>query len=301
MTVGGAAANAAPDDGAAARRAKETSMRLLGTLGLGLLVASLSACADRGTDTARQAAATATPPPPEPAAAAGTRAPIDALPILGKDTALVTVIEFTDYECPYCMRADKTMAALAARYGDDLRFAVAMHPLPFHERARPAALAALAAAAQGKLAAMHARLFADGRSLDEAGLVRAATEAGLDLALFDAARAAPETAAALDRAEALAQTLGVKGTPSFVIDGRRVVGAQPIETFVTIVEQELARARTLLAAGTRREDLYGKLLETVPPPSPEPSGAGGGNCEDGECHGAPPEPGDVAPVAVAID
>src|SRR5438128_2426395 len=97
------------------------------------------------------------PAPTEPAPGEARFAvPIDGLPIIGDKDALVTIVEFTDYECPYCAKAEKTMRALRESYGRDVRFAVAMHPLPMHPHARDAALVALAAP---RFEETHAHLF----------------------------------------------------------------------------------------------------------------------------------------------
>jgi protein-disulfide isomerase len=221
-----------------------------------------------------------------PAAPDTYRVPVDGLPMLGDAHALVTIVEFTDYQCPFSARADSTIAQLRATYGADVRVAVASHPLPFHDRARPAALAVLAAAAQGKFEAMHAQLFKGERTLDEGQILAAARDAGLDLATFEAARTSAVVGTQLDAMMALGKTLGVTGTPTFFINGRLVVGAQPIATFQSVVEEEIARAQALVTAGMKREDVYAAV--TAHPtatsiPSAEP---GAGACAgDGECKG----------------
>ncbi len=293
-------------------------MRFLKTIGIGVLMFAVTQCGRTqdaetnkpspvATNETAKPAATA-PPARANAATAAMRVPIDGLPLVGNDRALVTIVEFTDYQCPYCARSQETISALRDTYKDDLRVAVAAHPLPMHDRARPAALAALAAAEQGKLAAMHARLFAGQKALDDAGIQRAATDVGLDVAKFDAARRSSAVAASLDLAEALGRTAGVTGTPTFFVNGRRVVGAQPLEKFRAIVDEEIAKARALVASGVRREDVYAKILETALPLAPPAAPADGESCgghDDGECHGAPSKAADPArdekPVDVRID
>lgn len=275
-------------------------MRILTTIGVALLLAATTQCG-RTQDHAPAPADTAKPAndPVRPKSDA-VRVPIDGLPVVGRRDALVTIVEFTDYQCPYCARAEDRVAALRAEYGDDVRVALASHPLPMHDRARPAALAALAAAEQGKLAEMHARLFADPKALDDEGLARAAADIGLDVARWDAARRGPSVAAALDRAEALGTTLGVKGTPTFFVNGRRIIGAQPIETFKSIVGEELAKARAMVASGTKREDVYAKVLEAASATAPDaPAGEACGDKPD--CNGAAEPPRDQARVDVPIE
>jgi protein-disulfide isomerase len=230
----------------------------LASLPLPLLSQGCSHAVSTGTnpDPAATTAAQAAPNAGAPAHALEVyKVPLGGLPAIGNPDALVTIVEFTDYECPYCQRAEQTMTRLRATYGDTLRVVVAERPLPFHERARPAAIAAIAADAQGKFEAMHTRLFAPGASLAETSIVGAAREAGLDLARFESDR----NAAPLAPSEQLADQLGVKGTPTFFIGGRRVVGAQPYEAFHDVIEERLAAARSLVASGVRARDVYAAL------------------------------------------
>jgi protein-disulfide isomerase len=214
------------------------------------------------------------------------RVPVDGLPILGDDHALVTVVEFTDYQCPFCARADSTVAQLRSTYGADLRVAVASHPLPFHDRARPAALAALAAAAQAKFEPMHARLFAGTREPDDATIAAEARDAGLDLVRFDADRKSAAVGGELDRMVAFGRTLGVTGTPTFFVNGRLVVGAQPLATFQSVIEEELARAQTLVASGVKREDVYANVLAHATATAIPAAEPGSGSCDgEGDCKG----------------
>jgi protein-disulfide isomerase len=197
------------------------------------------------------------------------RVPIDGAPALGDARAPVTLVAFSDYECPFCGRADALVAQLRKAYGPKLRTVMRQRPLPIHAHARAAALAALAAFEQGKFWPMHDRLFGSARSLDEETLTRLAGEAGLDVARWQGARAG--AAAALGRDEALAATLGVRATPTFFINGRRVDGAQSIDVFKETIDQELARAEALTARGVRPEDVYATVMKDAVekgPPSP---------------------------------
>jgi protein-disulfide isomerase len=179
--------------------------------------------------------------------------PVDGLPSLGDEGALVTIVQFTDYECVYCGYAEPTLAQLRIKYGDDLRVVVAERPMPFHHRARPAALAALAADRQGHFDTLHARLFRG--SLDDEAIRRAAEDDGLDMARFATDLGEPAVAA-LARAEQVGSDLGVPGTPAFFINGRMLVGPHPYETFAAIVEERMAVARRLVASGVHRQDVY---------------------------------------------
>lgn len=218
-------------------------------------------------------------PPPAPAAAHGApsdvpsavRIPIEGLPAIGRANALVTIVAFTDYECPYCAKADKTLATLREELGDDLRIVLASRPLPMHERAAPAARAFLAAAEQGKAEAMHARLFADRGALDEVGLVTSARAIGLDVRAFEAARSGASTGDALDRSLSLAKSVGAEGTPTFFVNGRRMLGARTYDTFRALVDEELAHAKEMVASGIAREKVYATIMAAAPPAAPAPT------------------------------
>ena len=262
---------------------RNTDLALGLTLALTLGTTQCSRAPDADEVAARSAAtATATATPPSPAEPARTpadvgpavRVPIEGLPLIGNAGALVTIVAFTDYQCPYCAKAERTLARLREDLGDDLRIALASHPLPMHDRAAPAARAMLAAAEQGKAEAMHARLFSEGAALDDAGLVASARALGLDATVFEAARGGPTVSAALERVEALARSLGADGTPTFFVNGRRMVGARPYESFRALVEEERTRARELVARGTPREQVYASLMAAAPlaaPPSRAPA------------------------------
>jgi len=187
------------------------------------------------------------------------RVPVAGAPSRGAADALVTIVAFSDFECPFCARAVATMARLAATYGPDVRLVFRHRPLPFHEHARLAAEAAMEAFAQRGDAgfwAMHDLLFENQRSLERADLERLAGLAGLDLRRFRAALDAHTHAPAIEADLALAESLGVVGTPYFYVNGRLVRGAQPFETFRAAVDTSLAEARALLGGGTPRAAIY---------------------------------------------
>ncbi len=214
--------------------------------------------------------------------------PVDGLPVLGKATAPVTLVEFADYECPFCQRGEGTMKQIRAKYGDQVRFAFAVHPLPFHPQARPAALAVLAADHQGKFAPMHEALLQraiadDGKPLSDAQIEAAAREAGLSLGTLAADEQAAQ--AVLAKTDALSTRLNVRGTPTVFVNGKVVVGAMPLATYEQLIDSELAAAHALVASGVRPEDVYNRTTAngaaTVPDQGSEgdcaPDCAGG--CE----------------------
>jgi len=162
-------------------------------------------------------------------------------PARGKDTAPVTIIEFSDYECPYCKKAEPAVQEVLKTYGDKVRFAYRNYPLPFHKSAKPAAQAALCANEQGKFWAYHDKVMA-ATDLTPANLQQIATAAGLDRKKFDECLKADKFTAEIDKDLAAGQAAGVNGTPAFFINGRLLDGAQPFEKFKEVIDEELENA-----------------------------------------------------------
>jgi protein-disulfide isomerase len=158
----------------------------------------------------------------------------------GGAKAPVTIVYFSDYECPFCSRAETVVDQVMKTYGDKIRLVFRDYPLPFHANARPAAEAASCANAQGKFWEYHAKLFANQNQLGADKLVTYAEEVGLDKAKFADCYAKKPHTAAIDKDMADAQKVGVNGTPAFFINGRMLSGAQPFEKFKEVIEDELA-------------------------------------------------------------
>jgi protein-disulfide isomerase len=280
-----------------------STIAIAATIATGLaasLAFSFLGCSHAAVDPSPSPSPAVAPDPERPAGAAVDkiyRVPVDGLPSIGDPRAPVTIVAFTDYQCPYCSRAEATLAQLRQSYGSDLRLVVAEAPLPMHERARPAALAALAASEQGAFDLMRAKLFAG--ALDDAAITRAAGDLGLDMRRFEVDRTG-EAAAALARSQALAEHLGVHGTPSFFINGRRLVGAQPIEQFRTIIDERLGAARALMQSGVRPQDVYGQTIATGAERVEEPADEHGPGCGgDGECKGG--DGGDAPAIGDTVE
>jgi protein-disulfide isomerase len=193
------------------------------------------------------------------------RVPVGASPTLGPGTALVTVVVFSDFQCPFCARAEVTLRALRARYGDEIRFVWKNEPLGIHDRARPAAQLAMEAYAQGgneRFWRAHDLLFEHPTALARADLEGYGRELGLDPARLRAALDGNAHDAAINADHALAQQLGVDGTPCFYINGRRLSGAKPEEAFVRVIDDVRRRAEEALRAapGTTRANLYERTV-----------------------------------------
>jgi protein-disulfide isomerase len=163
-------------------------------------------------------------------------------PSKGPASAPVTIVEFSDFECPFCVRAEPTVKALLAKYPDKIKLVYRDFPLPMHSHAPKAAEAAHCAGDQGKYWEMHERLFASNGKLEVSDLKAAARGVqGLDGAKFDKCLDSSEKAALVEKNKKAGEEAGVSGTPAFFINGRLISGAQPLEAFTAIVDQELKK------------------------------------------------------------
>ncbi|MCC7535316.1 MAG: thioredoxin domain-containing protein [Deltaproteobacteria bacterium] len=186
-------------------------------------------------------------------------------PQLGPSTALVTVVTFSEFQCPFCARVQETLRQLRERYGQELRIVFRNNPLPFHQNAMPAAELAMEAYAQQGSQGFwraHDLLFANQRALERADLERYAAELRLDLGRVRTALEQHTHRPRIDADVALAQRIGARGTPAFFINGRQLMGAQPIDQFVTIIDEERLHAVTLLNRGVSRAELYARIVAT---------------------------------------
>lgn len=159
-------------------------------------------------------------------------------PPLGNAKAAITIVEFSDYECGFCKRAEPTVKEVLKIYGDKVRIAYRDFPLDFHANARPASEAAHCAAEQGKFWEYHDKLMA-ASDLSATNLKAMAKTAALDETKFDECVAADRFDAEIDKDLAAGQAAGVKGTPAFFVNGRMLDGAQPLEKFREIIDEEL--------------------------------------------------------------
>lgn len=210
------------------------------------------------------------PPPPEPRPRAEPRAdttvfhvPLGNAPRQGPDTARVTLVAFTDFQCPFCSRAVPTLAALRERLGEDLRIVFRHFPLPFHPDAMGAHEAAQEAFAQGgaeAFFAMHDRLFAHQRALSGDDLEGYAAELGLDMDRFRQAMRDHRHRPVIEADMELGRRLGVSGTPTFFLNGRRLLGALPLDRFLTLAEEVRAQAQAELDGGTAPTEVYPALI-----------------------------------------
>ena len=164
-------------------------------------------------------------------------------PSRGPASAPVEIVEFSDFQCPFCLRAHPTVDQVLKTYGDRVRFVYRHYPLPGHPAARPAAEASECAAEQGKFWPYHDRLFATQSKLSDADLKQDAVELGMDGAKFNACVDSHKYAAKVESDLRAGQEAGVDGTPAFFINGRLISGAQPFEAFKKVIDEELQRHR----------------------------------------------------------
>jgi protein-disulfide isomerase len=160
-------------------------------------------------------------------------------PSRGSATAPIELIEFSDFQCPFCLRANPTVQQVLTTYGDRIRFVYRHFPLPNHPNARPAAEASACAAEQGKFWPYYDRLFAGQSGLTDAELKQHAVALGLDAAKFNTCVDTRKFKTLVDADLQAGQEAGVNGTPAFFINGRMLSGAQPYDAFKKIIDEEL--------------------------------------------------------------
>ncbi len=168
-------------------------------------------------------------------------------PVRGKMDAPVTIVEFSDFQCPFCVRARPALKRVREVYGEKVRFAFRHFPLAFHQQAQKAGEAASCAGDQDRFWEMHDRLWANSSKLRPADLKEHATALGLDTEAFTQCLDSGRYASLVLEDARAGTELGVSGTPAFFINGRPLVGAQPFEAFAKVIEDELARARRAAA------------------------------------------------------
>lgn len=218
-----------------------------------------------------RAPGTATPGTANPGAAPrGAASPglawLASTPVRGPTDATISILMFSDYQCPFCMRALTTVEQMLGRHAD-VQLVYLHRPLPFHPMARPAALAAAAANRQGMFWQMHDAMVAVGARISEPDLERIAGEIGLDVERWRLERDDPGVIAEVEQQGRIADMVNAHGTPTFFVNGERLVGAQSAEAFEAAIERARgrvadARARGLSGAALRVESWASDEPET---------------------------------------
>jgi protein-disulfide isomerase len=162
-------------------------------------------------------------------------------PVRGRADAPVTVVEFSDFHCPFCRKVQPVLDQVRAKYGDQIKLVYRDYPIDnLHPQARAASEAAACAAEQGKFWEFHDKMFQNDPDASPAALGRRAGEIGMNVAAFEACRVSGKYRNAVQASNQEGSLLGITGTPTFFINGRMLVGAQPLEVFAAIIDAELA-------------------------------------------------------------
>ncbi|HUE88657.1 MAG TPA: thioredoxin domain-containing protein [Vicinamibacterales bacterium] len=164
-------------------------------------------------------------------------------PVKGPAGAPITIVEYSDYQCPYCARVNPALDRVVQTYGDKVKIVFKDFPLPNHPEAPKAAEAAHCAGEQGNYWEMHDRLFANQQSLQIPQIKQYATALELDMNAFNQCLDSGKHASRVAENMKAGEALGVASTPTLYVNGRPVVGAQPFEFFKAIIDEELARIR----------------------------------------------------------
>ena len=181
-------------------------------------------------------------------------------PARGPQDAPVTIVMFTDLECPFCHEMHENLKTLMAESPQDIRLVFKHMPLSFHPNAVPAALAALAAREQGKFWEYVDKVYAERETLSREALLDHAAAVGLDTEQFRNDFGSQPHIGAVEADLGLASQVGVRGTPTIFVNGQRIVGLQPIESIRALVDQQKELAKRLLEAGVPQDDIYWRLV-----------------------------------------
>ena len=171
------------------------------------------------------------------------RIPIAGAPVKGPENAPVTLVEFSDFECPYCSKAVHQVDALLKAFPNDIRLVYKQFPLSMHPHAKLAAEASLAANEQGKFWEMHDKLFANFRQLSRERILEIAREIGLDTTRFTADLNSGKYNSTVDRDLKDGEEAGVYGTPAFFINGKHYNGPMDLSAVKPLIEAELKPVR----------------------------------------------------------
>jgi protein-disulfide isomerase len=164
------------------------------------------------------------------------------VPAFGPENAKVQIVEFSDFECPFCSRAAAAVHQIREKFPKDVRLVFRQFPLDMHKNARPAAVASLEADAQGKFWQFHDKLFENQSQLQREALERHAQAVGLDMAKFKKALDENTHSAAVDRDLKLGEGVRVNGTPTMFLNGKRVENPTDIAAISAMIEAELKAA-----------------------------------------------------------
>jgi protein-disulfide isomerase len=161
----------------------------------------------------------------------------------GPNGAPITIVEFSDFQCPFCSRAEIVVDDVMKKYGDKIRLVYRDYPLSFHPNAEMAAMGAECAEEQGKYWEMHKAMFANQQKLAAADLVETAGGIGIDKDKFKSCLDSGKYRTEVQKDFQDGQKAGVTGTPTFFINGIMIVGARNVDSFSEIIDRELSRSK----------------------------------------------------------
>ncbi|MBC8067886.1 MAG: thioredoxin domain-containing protein [Deltaproteobacteria bacterium] len=244
-----------------------------------LVVLGLVACKDKASEAARDREYAALPGPADvdgrfDAMIHGERAPVPLEPgdmITGAAEPLVTIVEYSDFQCPFCGQFANTLEELVAAYPDDVRVVFRQFPLPMHPDAELGARAAVAAGDQGRFWAMHDLLFEHRSEMKREHALEHAKALGLDTDAFEAALDDPALAERVAAQKQGGIALGVRGTPSWFANGVYVSGALKPDALTALIERERELGRSLVEAGSKRSEIYARILHAAAAGSVKPA------------------------------
>jgi protein-disulfide isomerase len=160
-------------------------------------------------------------------------------PIQGPANAPITIVEFSDFQCPFCSRVEPTLKQLLKDYPGKVRLAFRQNPLPFHQNAPSAAKAALAAQEQGKFWEFHDLLFENQKDLSENNIKKLAEQSGLNMNKFEKSWQSNKFDTQIAEDMNFAKSHQATGTPAFFINGVSLSGAQPVDSFKLVINKLL--------------------------------------------------------------
>ena len=178
--------------------------------------------------------------------------PVDGSPVKGPVDGRITIVEFSDFECPYCSLAVKEVYTVMAAYPNDMKLIFKQFPLSMHPNAPLAAAASLAAKEQGKFWELHDLMFANFRKISRDNILVWAKQIGLDMERFKNDLASTKYQAVVQKDVADGEAVGVYGTPAFFINGKHYNGPVTLESLKPILDAELKGAKDPVAKSTKR-------------------------------------------------
>lgn len=166
---------------------------------------------------------------------------VGSLPGKGSDKAKVTIVEFSDFQCPFCKKGSDTLKDVIKKYGSKVKYHFRDFPLSFHDRGKPASNAARCAAEQGKFWEFHDSLFADQKKLADEDFIALGKKLNLDMGKFEPCVKESKRMADVEKDIQAGENAGVSGTPAYFINGVFVSGALPLKKFEEMIDEELKK------------------------------------------------------------